>query len=56
MSALGLMERARRAYRGARAAGRSPHGAHTAAMNAVRFDVGVGAWDIATKVQRESGD
>jgi hypothetical protein len=53
MSALRNMETARKAYRNARAAGRSPRSAHTAAFNMLRHDLGIGAWDLATRAQRE---
>ena len=56
MSHLRIMEQARRAYRSARMAGRSPRAAHQAAFNAAKFDVGAGAWDIATRVQKEMGE
>jgi len=56
LSALRIMEQARRAYRAARASGRSPKSSNQAAFNAVKFEVGAGAWDIATNVQREAGE
>ena len=56
LSALRIMETARKAYRGARATGRSPKGAHQSAFNAVRGEVGAGAWDIANTVRREAGE
>jgi hypothetical protein len=56
LSALRVMEQARRAYRSARSQGKSPKSAHNSAFNSVKTDVGAGAWDIATKVQREAGE
>lgn len=56
MHALRNMEIARRAYRAARAAGRSVRSAHQAAFNALRHIVGAGAWDLATQAQREAGE
>lgn len=56
LTALRVMEDARHAYRAARASGRSPRSAHNSAQNAVKYKVGAGAWDIATKVQREAGE
>ena len=56
MGHLRIMEQARKAYRAARASGRTPRSAHVAAMNAVKYEVGMGAWDIANRVQKEHGE
>lgn len=56
LSHLRVMETARRAYRVARASGKSPRAAHQSAFNSVRHEVGAGAWDVATRVQKEHGE
>ena len=56
LDALRVMEQARKAYRAARAAGKSPRAAHQSAFNSARYTVGAGAWDIATNVQKEMGE
>ena len=48
------METARKAYRAARK--RGARAAFNAAQNSVRHVLGVGAWDVATKVKKEMGD
>jgi hypothetical protein len=53
LSHLKVMEDARRAYRSSIAQGKTSRGAHKAAFDSVRHVVGAGAWDIATRVQKE---
>ena len=54
LGALFHMEAARKAYRAARE--RGARAAFNAAQNSVRHSLGVGAWDVATKVKKEMGD
>ena len=54
LGALFHMEAARKAYRAARE--RGVRAAFNAAQNSVRHSLGVGAWDVATKVKKEMGD